>query len=199
MSIFSKRILQVSLLTLLLGAELNAQPKWQVYTPSDKSFSVDLPWKPIYRRRNLQYLVSKTETLTQNIPRFDRLRTPVFKGTSVDDWYDLSMYTDESSTIFFIHLYEVRYKRSAEDFDSEVRQIMRVETCKSCTFLKDEGVVLNGLSGREIIYQKGKESGRVLFINAGSRVYIVSFQTEDKKGVARGPVDRVFSTFQPTP
>ena len=198
MSGITKHIVQATLFGLLIVAEINAQPKWRVYTSPNKSFSVELPWKPINRRRNLHYLVSQQSTL-QNLPRFDKLTVGVFKGTSIDDWYDLSMYIDESSTLFYIHVYEVRSKRSKEEFDSEVREIMRVDTCKSCRFFSDESVVLNELSGREIIYQKGKESGRVLFINGGYKIYTLSFQTEDKKGVSRGPVDRVFDTFQPAP
>jgi hypothetical protein len=193
-----RRFFQVALLGILIVLEAHAQPKWQVYTPSSKTFSVDLPWKPINRRRNLQYLISEQGTL-QNLPRFDKLTPAVFKGTSIDDWYDLSMYIDESSTFFFIHVYEVRSKRSNEEFDSEVREIMRVDTCKSCRFATDEPVVVNGFSGRQIIYQRGKESGRVLFINGGDKLYTLSFQTEDKKGVDRGAVNRVFGTFHPTP
>jgi hypothetical protein len=198
MSGTTKHIVQATLFGLLIVAEINAQAKWRVYTSPNKSFSVELPWKPINRRRNLQYLVSEQGTL-QNLPRFDKLTVAAFKGTSIDEWYDLSMYIDESSTFFYIHVFEVRSKRSKEEFDSEVREIMRVDSCKSCRFLKDESVVLNGLSGRKLLYQKGKESGRVLFINSGSHIYTLSFQTEDKKGVDRGPVDRVFDTFQPTP
>jgi hypothetical protein len=180
----AKRYAAASLLGLLIVCETYAQPKWRVYSPSNKSFSVELPWEPINRRRNL----------TSYMPN----SVSPFKGSTVDDWYDLSMYIDESTTRFFIHVYDVAFKRSQEEFDREVRQIMLVDTCKRCLFLKDESVVVNGLSGREYVYQQDKVTGRVLFINGGRRIYTIHFNTENKKGISRGPVDRVFSTFQPT-
>ena len=184
MRIFSRRSLQLGLIGFFVVLGIEAQPKWRVYTPSNKSFSVELPWNPITRHRNLMGLAPNTGS--------------PFKGSTDDDWYDLSMYIDESSTQFVIHVYRVPFKRSQEEFDLEVRRIMKADSCKNC-FTKNEPVVLNGLSGREFIYERDKGSRRVMFINGGNRIYTVSFYTEDRKGISRGPVDRVFSTFQPTP
>lgn len=179
-----KLVILAGLLCLLIASEVNAKPDWRLYTSPNKSFSVELPWKPNNRRRNLLTLAPDSEIR--------------FKGSSVDDRYDLSMYTDESLTRFFIDVYETAFKRSQAEFDSEVRQIL-VDACDRCRFFKNDPVVLNGLSGREFIYQKSKVTGRMLFINGGLRIYTVHFYTEDKKGISRGPVDRVFATFQPAP
>jgi hypothetical protein len=109
------------------------------------------------------------------------------------------MYIDEPSTHFFIHAYDVAFKRTQEQFDAELEEIMGDDQCKRCTFSKNEPVEVGGLYGREYIYQQKKASIRILFINGSHRVYTVKFSTEDKKGISRSPVDRVFDTFQPTP
>src|SRR4029453_5604832 len=104
-----------------------AQPKWRVYTPSNNRFSVELPWNPITRHRNLTGLAPDSGS--------------PFRGSTDDDWYDLSLYKEEPSTRFFIHVYRVPIKRTAEEFEAEVSRIMKVESCKNC-YSKNEAVTL---------------------------------------------------------
>lgn len=181
-----KRLLLVSLLVACVFCrDVDAQPKWFVYSAPDNSFSVELPWKPIYERRNFSNFLPGI-----------RQRMETFKGTQYQEFYNLRMYPDESSTRFYINVYELAKKRSDTEFDDEVDSLMSSLSDKDKHFPKNESVSINGFHGREYIYEKGKASGRVLIINAGNRIYLLRFHTENKKGISRSPVEKVFNTFQ---
>lgn len=180
-----KRFLFASiLLFFLIPANTNAQPKWRPYTSPGKTFTVELPWKPIYQRKQITGMVPNS--------------AGPFKGIQSVDYYNLNMYIDEGSTSFFIFEYEVADKRSDQDFDIEVDSIMSGPGGKDKNYLQNRPVTVNGLHGQEYFYEKGKTSARVLVINAGHRIFLLRFSTEEKKGINRGPVEKVFSTFQPS-
>lgn len=172
------------LAAIVFSEGIEAQPKWKVYTAPDKSFSVELPWKPIYSRRNFIGFVSGTPTMF---------------GSRAGDIYDLSMYTNESFTHFFIIVYDVPLRRNEQEFDAEADSIMEKVNGSNKRFIKHEAVTFNGLHGQQYVYERGKLSGVAVLINAGHRVYFIHFYTENSKGIARGPVNRVFTTFEPTP
>jgi hypothetical protein len=122
-----------------------------------------------------------------------------FKGTMNEDLYDLSMYVDEADTSFHILVYDMAERRTDEAFDTEADSIMSAWNGNDKNFVKKGSVAVNGFHGREYLYEKGKEQGRVLILSAKNIIYFVSFHTRDKKGVSRAPVNRVFDSFQPTP
>ena len=62
----------------------------------------------------------------------------------------------------------------------------------------DSAVQRDGLRGREFIYENGISYGRVLIINAASRIYMLIYRN-DVPGVTTSPeVTRMFSTFHPS-
>lgn len=64
-------------------------------------------------------------------------------------------------------------------------------------FSKESDVVAGGFHGREFVYNKGIASGRALFINAGSRIYLMLFHTEVAGDISSETVSRIFRTFKP--
>jgi hypothetical protein len=181
----------IPLIALGVCSVSHAQPKWFVYSPPDKSFSVELPWKPHYEHRNYSDFAGNM-----------RGRMERFKGTNYLNYYYLQMYENETSTDFYISVYDVARKRSDKEFDDEVDSMIsppKQAEDKDWHLVKDEAVTVNGLHGREYVYERGKLSGRMLIVNAGHFIYVLHYHTEDKKGVARPSVERVFNTFQPTP
>jgi len=169
-----------------LGA--NAQPDWRVYSAPNKSFTVELPWKPIYERHNLN-----------GMPTSIRKNRQLFKGSTSIDAYDLRMYTQESSTRTYISVYNLAETLSEQEFDAEAESVMSRLGGKDQQFLRNEYVTVYGLRGREYVYEKGKASGRILMVNANHRVYFLHYHTENEKGISRGPVERVFNSFRPRP
>ena len=152
---------------LLLGVSRDGatQTKWQVYTPPDKKFSVELPWKPNYQRLTVAGRVGPLPGPTEGI-------------TAVDS-YDLRI--SEPNTSFTINVYSVIDRDPSQQFEKK-----RTASPGNPYFVKDETVEVNGLHGREYIYKKGKVSSRHLIIFADHTVYTVTFYTEGDNGVDRG-------------
>lgn len=168
------------LIAVLLGDAIcaNAQLNWKLYTPSDRRFSVELPAKPSYQRRSIAGIVGA-------------LPGPV-DGITVIDSYNLPI--NEPNTSLRINVYSVSDRDTYQQFEKK-----RAASPQNPYYLKDEPVELNGLHGREYIYQKGKLASRLLIVFADHLVYTIAFSTESDKGVARGAIDRIFSSFRPTP
>lgn len=167
---------------LVVSFAVQGQPKWRAYVSPDKSFIIDLPWNPIYRRLNVMGMVPGS--------------AGPFKGITSADVYNLNMFTDEPYTHFIISVYGVANARAEREFDTECDSILFKEGRQ---FLKKDSVLVNSLHGREYIYQKDKASAVVLMVYTDHRIYFVEFYTEDKKGVQRGAVAKVFNSFRPTP
>jgi hypothetical protein len=190
MSIKKHYLLPLGVLSVLAAASyIRAQPKWRVYTAPgpDKSFSVELPWNPVYVRRNTAGMQGGPGGVV------------AFRGTSTVDIYNLNMYTNEEHTSFVISVYSLSISDTEKEFDAEGKLAPIGSRPQKPDEWQENAVTINGLRGREVIYKKGKVSSRLLMVFAKHRIYEVVFTTEDKKGISRGPVERVFSTFQPTP
>lgn len=109
------------------------------------------------------------------------------------------MYIDEPSTSFFIHEYALANQRTEQEFDSEVFSLVAEVDGNSKEVLKAQSVRINEFQGREYIYRNDKISCKLLIINKGNRILLLQFRTEDRKGISRGPVNRVFNSFLPLP
>lgn len=172
---------------VVLWMSAGAQPKWRLYTAPDNSFSVEVPWKPIYRIRR---------TITSSVSG-DALGP--FTGTMAEDPYDLSMYVDEQSTHFQIKVYSVAQARDEIAFERESDSVVLKIAGDKSNILKRESVSVNGLQALHYVYAHQKAQSRILIVNGNHRIFMLWFFTEDKKGIDRGPVNKVFNTFQPSP
>ncbi len=108
------------------------------------------------------------------------------------DSYDLPI--TEPNTSLRINVYSVTERDTYKLFEKK-----RTASVPDPYYAKDEAVEVNGLHGREYIYQKGKFASRLLIVFADHLVYTVTFNTESDKGVGRGAVNRIFASFRPTP
>ncbi|MDX6304352.1 MAG: hypothetical protein QOI77_1321 [Blastocatellia bacterium] len=187
-SIKKRYLLLLSICSVLaITSNIRAQPKWRVYTSPNKSFSVELPWNPNYVRRNTAGMVGGPGGVV------------AFRGTWAEDIYNLSMYIDEEHTSFVIRVYNLSARDSEKEFDAEGKLTPITSGRQKPDEWQENPVTINGLRGREVIYKKGKVASRLLIVFADHRIYQVEFVTEDKRGISRGPVNRVFGTFQPVP
>jgi hypothetical protein len=159
----------------IIPAQTNAQTRWLHYSPPDKSFTVELPRKPKYKRQKLDYE-----------------REGLFEGNSHVDWYDFS--PNESGTVGVVAVYYVPQEKSQRQFDEESDSIMLVVGGDDKKFVKQESVTVNGLKGRDYIYSKGSVRGRVLIVNAGKRIFFLQYHTE--AGVLPTFVAKIFDSFR---
>lgn len=180
-----------TLLLLLFALRVagHAQIEWRVYTAPNKSFTVELPWEPTYVRSNLN-----------DMPASIRRNRQLFKGSMSVESYDLRMYSkDEPTTRTHLGVHNLSESLSEQEFDAGADSLMSRVGGKDQRLLKNEPVTVNGLRGREYVYERGKASGRALIVNAKNRVYFLHYHTESEKGISRGPVERVFNSFRPRP
>jgi hypothetical protein len=172
----SKPKLPVVLAVLsIISAQTNAQARWLHYSPPNKSFTVELPGRPKYKRQKLDYE-----------------REGLFEGNSHVDLYDFS--PNESGTVGLVAVYYVQKVRSQRQFDEESDSIMLMVGGDDKEFLKQESVTVSGLHGRDYIYRKGSVRGRVLIINAGKRICFLQYHTE--AGVLPTFVAKIFDSFR---
>ena len=155
-----------------------AQTNWKTYTPPDKRFSVEVPSKPSYQRRTTAGIVGP-------------LPGPVDGITAIDS-YDLNI--TEPNTTLRINVYSVSERDTYQQFEKR-----RAAAVEDPNYVKNEAVEVNGLHGRQYIYQKEKFTSRLLIVFADHLVYTITFNTEGDKGVNRGAVNRIFDSFKPIP
>jgi hypothetical protein len=165
----------------MAGAKVvHAQSNWHGFSPPDKSFTVELPATP-------QRPVKKegsAESIFENI-----------KSAYV---YTLSLRSNDAvPDLSFGILYPSNALTNGK-FNETVNSNMLWIGGDDKHFLKEADVVVSGFHGREFIYEKGIASGRALFINGGSRIYLVLFHTEVEGDISSEAVSRIFRTFKPT-
>jgi hypothetical protein len=170
-------------LILLISSEFaDAQSNRQVFSPPDKSFTVELPGKP--RRAKPP---SSTEESVESL----------FENTKSAHAYALSLRKNNPPPEFSFGVLHLSKPLSNSQFDEAVNSHMLWLGGDDKHFSKEADVVVNGFHGREFIYDKGIASGRALFINASGRIYLMLFHTEVEGDISSEAVSRIFSTFKP--
>ena len=170
-------------LFVLVGSKLAyAQSSWQVFSPPDKSFTVELPERPRQAKPP-----SNTEESAESF----------FENTKSAYAYTLSLRKNDPVPEFSFGVLHLSKPMGNSQFDETVNSNMLWIGGDDKHFSKEADVVVSGFHGREFIYDKGIASGRALFINAGSRIYLVLFHTEVEGDISSVAVSRIFRTFKP--
>jgi hypothetical protein len=185
MSHESRKLLNLitCVLFVLAGAKLvYAQSSWKVFSPPDKSFTVELPEKPRQAKPP-----SDTEESAESL----------FENTKSAYAYTLSLRKNDPVPEFSFGVLYLSKPMSNSRFDEAVNSNMLWIGGDDKHFSKEADVVLSGFHGREFIYDKGIASGRALFINARNRIYLMLFHTEVEGDISSEAVSRIFRTFKP--
>ena len=176
-----RRILLVPLMLALASADYTAaQSGWRVYTPPDKSFTVELPKPPKFRRKKVK-------------PKDD-----LFEGrTQFGDAYILKLRQGDPESFFSIGVFHLSTAIGNQQFDERVYLLALIigGDKEDSDFTKKADVIVNGFHAREFIFQKGNVSGKSLFVNAGKRIYALQYYTEVEGEVLSENVNRLFDTF----
>ena len=177
-----RRIFLVSLTLALVSPNLTAaQSGWPVYTPPDKSFKVELPEPAKFRRKKVK-------------PKDD-----LFEGkTKVGDTYILKLRQGNPESFFSISVFHLFSPVNNRQFDERVYLLALIVggDKEESDFTKRADVIVDGFHGREFIFQKGNVNGRLLFINAGRRIYALQYYSEVEGEIDSKNAARIFDTFR---
>ncbi len=161
------------------------QSTWRVYSPPDKSFTVELPQEP--RRTNK---IDPTGT--------DENEKSFFECTKSVDAYELQLKPQSPEYSFVIGVFDVSgCQRKLETFNKEVKGLVAIIGGDDKQLIKDEQLKVHGLPGREFIYQNGDLYGRVLVVNAGKRIYMLTYTNDASGTTTSAETTRMFSSFRP--
>lgn len=186
MSRSSRQILHLlaCILLVLVSSKLaSAQLSWRVFSPTDKSFTVELPERP-------RQVTPPGNTEEPPESLFENIRSAYV--------YTFSLRRNEPMAGFSFGVLHLSKPISKSQFDQTVNSSMLWIGGDDKHFSKEADAVVSGFHGREFIYDKGIASGRALFISAGSRIYLMLYHTEVEGDIASEAVARIFRTFKPT-
>jgi hypothetical protein len=151
---------------------------WEQFSTPDDSLSVELPAKP-------NVLTKKNESLAI-----------IFKHSNSAYSYAVNLGFESEPEILFSVLL-LSKAMSNRDFDKTVNSNMLWIDGDDKHFSREADVIVNGLHGREFVFEKGNMSGRALFINGGTHIYYLMFQSETRHAKSAELVVRIFNSFVP--
>ena len=151
---------------------------WQHFSTPDNSLSVELPAKP-------KVLKQKNESLEV-----------IFKYCKSAYSYAVDLGFESDPEILFSVLLLSKAMNN-RDFDTIVNSNMLWIAGDDKHFSKESDVIVSGLHGREFFFEKGQMSGRALFINGGTHIYYLMFQTDTEPAKSADVVARIFNSFHP--
>jgi hypothetical protein len=150
---------------------------WQHFSTPDDSLSVELPAKP-------NVLKKKNDSLDV-----------IFKHSKSAYSHTVNLGSESEPEILFSVL-RVAKAMSNRDFDKTVNSNMLWIGGDDKHFSRKADVIVNGLHGREFVFEKGDMPGHALFINGGTYIYYLIFQSETERPESEVVV-RIFNSFRP--
>ena len=130
---------------------------WQHFSTPDDSLSVELPAAPNVLKKN------------------DSLDV-IFKHSKSAYSYTVNLGSESEPEILFSVL-RLSKVMSNRDFDRTVNSNMLWIGGDDKHFSRKADVIVNGLHGREFVFEKGDMPGHALFINGGTHIYYLIFQS----------------------
>ena len=150
---------------------------WQHFSTPDDSLSVELPAAPNVLKKN------------------DSLDV-IFKHSKSAYSYTVNLGSESEPEILFSVL-RLSKVMSNRDFDRTVNSNMLWIGGDDKHFSRKADVIVNGLHGREFVFEKGDMPGHALFINGGTHIYYLIFQSETERPESSEAVVRIFNSFRP--
>ena len=151
---------------------------WQHFSTPDDSLSIELPAKPNLLKK-----------------KYDSLDV-IFKHSKSAYSYTVNLGSGSDPEILFGVL-RLAKAMSNRDFDRTVNSNMLSIGGDDKHFSRMSDVIVNGLHGREFVFEKGDMPGRALFINGGTHIYYLIFQSEIERPESSEAVVRIFNSFRP--
>jgi hypothetical protein len=186
-------LIAVVLMSTLASAQLQGytimpnqtQSDWRVYSPPDKSFTVELPGEP--------HQTNKLDPASS-----DENEKSFFECTKSIKAYSLPLRPEHPANVFVIGVFDVSgCRRKPELFDEEVKGLVTLIGGDDKSLISDSATRANDQPGREFIYENGDRYGRVLIVNGGRRIYLLSYTTDVRGATTSPEATRMFSSFRP--
>lgn len=181
-------------LLLLMANFAVSQTKneWIIFSPLSKSFTIRLPELPA------------VETISTPLGLDNKKggELSFFKCTKSINYYRLhSIFGSGHDRLLIREINVSECARKESDFEPEATAFLTYIAGNISTFHRDKLITINGMVGREILYHSGsyytKDSkiyNRILVINAGNRIFIMTYYREE--GTV-GEEEDIFRSFQP--
>lgn len=160
--------------------------KWTIFSPNDKSFTVELPESP----------KEETKVVTLDRENETDINLYLFRCTKSVTSYSLPSLKEPNHHQISIFVTDVSgCKRKKNEFYDEINGLFSFIGGDNRKALSDKMVKVNGLRGREIVYKNGSEIyGRTPAVNAGKKII---FLTYNRLNGDLSEEVRIFSTFKP--
>lgn len=175
-------LLPILFLLALTGQSVAAQAKWSTYSPPDKSFSIEFPEASSIKREKISY---EEENISY-----------IFGKAKSADVYSL-VRENEAEPSFWVYVFYPAPPLKNKRFDREVNSNMLWLFGDDKRFSKKSDTIMNGLHGREFVFEKGDMSGRAVFANAGRRIFLLLYTKGAGVEVTAEMANRIFKTFKP--
>lgn len=166
----------------------NSRDNWRVFVSSDKSFSIEVPERPVFSRKA--------------ISEEDEEWLDLFTCTRSVSFYKLKIKTsapdiEDKLTIGVIDASGCR--KSREVFLKEVKDNFAVLGDDEKKVELDVDLKISGRVARLLVYSKGEATGgRFLVIRDAKRIYMLAYRTETMNDdlMTKKKIDRIFNSFR---
>ncbi len=176
-------LLPILIFLAVTGHSVAAQSRWGTYSSPDKSFSVKLPEASKIKREKISY---EEENISY-----------IFGKARPAAVYSLKVRENETEPSFWVYIFYPASPLNNKKFDREVNSNMRWLFGDDKRFSKESDTKINGLHGREFIFEKGSTTGRAVFANAGRRIYLLIYTKEEGGEATSEVANTIFETFKP--
>ena len=176
-----------SIILCLLGLRSAQAQTWQHFSPPGRSFVIEVPGKPE---------TLKDEDSLVWLSRDKKNAYGFFKHVKSGLGYSLKLGIEKDPELIIAVLHMSQHVTDRE-FDSTVNSSILWMFGDDKVFSKQTDVVIEGLHGREFVFDKGSLRGRALFVNGGRQIYMLSVSSEAEEAIFSNAVSRTFDTFRP--
>lgn len=171
------------LLLALYTVPVSAQDTWNTFSSTTKDFQIELPKSATMKSVKVDYEEEAMFDL------FGRGR----KGSN----FEIKLVSENQPKTFNVVVFYPLSARSDKKFVQEANNNMLFLFGDDKTFSKEVDVKVSSLQGREFVFAKGGQKGRAMFVNAGRRIYMVSYFEEGDDITAESALaNRIFGGFR---
>lgn len=172
----------------------NGNPAWQLFSPADGKFSIELPAKPSFSKN--------PDSSDDGVA--DKWFFELFKCTKDVSFYFVPLSSSSEETDkFFIEVFDVSAcKRTTKLFSKEIDGLFLWFGGDNKNIISETRSKLQGRNTRGIVFRNGRigegNGGRIWAIDDRNRIYLLSYETESMNDDAEmnKKIDRIFRSFR---
>lgn len=158
------------------------QNTWLRFSPPDKSFVIEVPQKLRRIRRS-----------GSSMPI-----TELFSCAKSAIAYELPSTLESGRYSLVVGVFNLSAcKREKDKLKQEIEDFILIVGGDNKHIISNENIDVGGFTGREVVYENGDINGRVLIVNSGKRIYLLTYTTDTVEKTSAPEILRMFRTFRP--